>query len=108
MPRFIPAVIVLLSLSPTAALAEPGAAIGPLAQGFFPERDDDLPELFLPSDGDSDPSNFEPGDIDPSVFEPAEGDSDPSNFEPEDNDSDPDNFERIELQQPAAPARALA
>ena len=95
MKRLIPAAILLLSLTPFAAQSESGITIGPLAQGFFPERDDDLPELFLPADGDSEPSNFEPADIDPSVFEPAEGDSDPSNFEPEEGDSDVDSFERI-------------
>lgn len=112
MNQLIPAAILLLSLSPAAAQPEPGLAIGPLAQSFLPDRDDDLPELFLPGDGDSDPSNFEPTEIDPSVFEPTEGDSDPSNFEPEDGDSDPDNFERINLDEPRPPAgnpdRALA
>ena len=110
MHRLIPAAILLLSLSPVAAQSEPGLAIGPLAQSFDPEKDDDLPELFLPAEGDSDSSNFEPTEIDPSTFLPSEGDSDPSNFEPEDGDSDPGNFERINLDDLPFPLpdRALA
>ena len=105
MRQLIPAAILLFSLSPATAQSEPGFTIGPLAQGFFPDRDDDRGEPVLPGDGDSDPSNFEPTEIDPSTFELREGDSDPSNFEPDDGDSDPDNFERINLDQLPLPVR---
>ena len=87
MQPLIPAAILLISLSPVAAQAESGVTLGPLAQSFFPEANDDRPELFLPREGDSDPSNFEP----------SEGDSDPSNFEPAGGDSNPDNFESPDL-----------
>ena len=113
MNHLIPAAILLLSLSPAAVHAETGVTIGPLAQSFFPDDDDDRPELFLPEEGDSDASNFRPreGDSDPSNFLPREGDSDPSNFEPSFRDSDADNFESPdldELSQPTRPTRALA
>ena len=95
MHKTIPAIVLLLSLSPAAAHFEPGAPIGPLAQSFFPAEDDDRPELFLPAEGDSDPSNFEP----------REGDSDAVNFEPLEGDSDPDNFESPDLDELALPLR---
>ena len=93
MYKLIPAAILLLSLLPAAAHSEPGVSVAPLAQSFFPAKDDDRPELFLPAEGDSDPSNFEP----------REGDSDPSNFRPVDGDSNPDNFESPDLDELSQP-----
>ena len=95
-----PAAALLLSLTLVEAQSEPDVSIGPLAQSFFPDEDDDRPELFLPVEGDSDSSNFEP----------REGDSDPDNFEPVDGDSNPDKFESPDLDELAlpAPSRELA
>lgn len=95
MHTFIPAIILLLSLSPAAAQSKSDVTIGPLAQSFYPAEDDDRPKLFLPIEGDSDSSNFEP----------REGDSDPSNFEPVNGDSNPDNFESPDLDELALPTR---
>ena len=76
MYQMLPAALLLLGLSQAVAQSVPGESPGPLAQGFYPDEDDDRPELFLPEEGDSDPSNFEPVD----------GDSDPDNFESPDPD----------------------
>ena len=95
MHPLIPAALLLLSLSPVTAYSETGLTIGPLAQSFFPDEDDDRPELFLPEEGDSDPANFLP----------REGDSDPANFAPREGDSDPDNFDSPDLDELAIPAR---
>lgn len=84
MYRMLTAAILLASLAPAAAQLEPSDPIGPLAQSFYPDEDDDRPELFLP----------------------AEGDSDPANFEPVDGDSDPDNFESPDLDDLSSPVRA--
>ena len=101
MKQFIPAAILMMSLIPAVAQAESRITIGPLAQSFYADDDDDRPELFLPREGDSDPSNFEP----------REGDSDPSNFLPSEGDSDPDNFDSPDLDELSLPdptaARAL-
>ncbi len=94
MYTLLPAAALLLGLSVVEAHAEPDVPIGPLAQSFFPDEDDDRPELFLPAEDDSDSSNFEP----------EEGDSDPANFEPADGDSNPDNFESPDLDELALPA----
>ena len=87
MSRFVVLTGLLLILSQAAVLPGPVDPVGPLAQSFFPDEDDDRPELFLPEEGDSDPSNFYP----------EEGDSDPSNFYPEEGDSDPANFASPDL-----------
>ena len=94
MYTLLPAAALLLSLSLFEAQPETEVPIGPLAQSFFPDEDDDRPELFLPVEDDSDSSNFEP----------EEGDSDPANFVPADGDSDPDNFESPDLDELALPA----
>ncbi len=65
MSPLTPAAILLLNLSPADIQFESGVTLEPLAQSFYPERDDDLPELFLPREGDSDPDNFERIQLDP-------------------------------------------
>ena len=97
MNRLIPALILMLTLGPSASLAQTGMVIGPLAQAADTGEDDDRPELFEPEAGDSDASNFET----------EEGDSDPDNFRPEDGDSEPDSYERI-LRLDELPMSALA
>jgi hypothetical protein len=86
MNPLLPTAILLLSTAPAAAQTEPAGPVELLAQSFYPEEDDDRPELFLPE----------------------EGDSDPSNFEPEEGDSNADNFESPDLDELALPARAPA
>ena len=97
MRPIIPAAILLLSLSPIVAQAETEDTIGPLAQSFYPNEDDDRPALFLPREGDSDPANFQP----------KAGDSDPANFEPEDGDSNSENFESPDLDELAGPTSPI-